>query len=534
MNENICLANFSSKMKVNGKVDLQYVMEDGSVIHNEAKNTAFPSTWAASGLIKSLLRDSTILLELTDSDDAPNMNFPFLKGEPVGYAYLGSTSSGNYRGTEVTNKRVFTLENGKLVISFTYEWTASQIPGVIRSIGYTLQNRDYFSDHQETYSWLTLPIINSACAGSFYAIVQGNRYEKVYDYLRSITWALSEPISSSQDTAGFYLTIPICKYSNDGSFTYISKTIKVYLTDYKAYSYSTYGYNMLYSVDDGSVSILCDYYVKKDGSSDYEIHRCLIKIDFENAAGFVEWDVNFKSSSTITQDAYAYLNPFRRKGISNYAVLIEKNGQIYMKLAGSASTIISYRNENPEFTSTFCFTDKENLKLETDVSMFSFCKKYPKIIVGDYLYDFNYGFSYYTDGKGVIGWVLNASGDIAYINTSESVLRDSTYASSAFSAAIDPETKQAIYCRILYSGSNNYLIYPGDGAIDHISNGNEKIYFVTRHSGFDNNTPLSWKWAADAQVFQALTHFHVPAEAQVRPENSGVRIVYELTISNPT
>lgn len=532
MNENICLANFGDKLKVNGKVDLQYVMEDGSIIHNESKNMAFTSTWAASGLIKSLLNGSLIQLELTDCDDEPNLKFPFLKGTPVGYAYLNSTSSGNYRGAEIASKRVFSFENGKLVASFTYEWTASQIPGVIRSIGYTLQNRQNMNT-DEYYNLFTIPIITGADQPCFSYIMSGDD-KTVYDYFRKVTYRLYDT-STSYDSTGCYISTTIYKKINKEGASRQSKSFKMQVYPSSVYSFARINQLLYYDADTGEIGTVWDYYVKETSTSDYQTRRCLCMIDFEGGTYDVKWDVLLKAdSSSYTQ---SYFSPFG-KDVPPYQVVVKKNGKLYLKLrasGGNASYVINKIKSEPSFTTTFCYTSPENLKKLSELSDFTFCKRFAKTVVNDKLYDLNYCCGASNSSSYVWGWVINQNNDIGYIATYENVLDDSLSSSSSLSVnvLIDSENDQLIISRMMMSSNN--VDYLNDGLIESHSFGGEKIYYVPKYylpSG--SSYPMNFRGCADAQMFQAITHFHVPAEAQVRPENSGVRIVYELTISNPT
>lgn len=532
MNENICLANFSSKMKVTGKVDLQYVMEDGSVIHNESKNMAFPSTWAASGLIKSLLNGSLIQLELTDCDDEPDLKFPFLKGNPVGYAYLNSTSSGNYRGAEIANKRVSSFENGKLVVSFTYEWTASQIPGTIRSIGYTLQNRSDMNT-DAYYNWLTVPIITGADQPCFRYVMDGED-KTVYDYFRKVTYRLYDT-SASHDSTGCYISTTIYKKLNKEGASKQSKRFKMQVYPSSVYSFARLNQLLYYDVDTGEIGTVWDYYVKETSTSDYQKRRCLCVIDFEGGTYDVKWDVLLKvDSSSYTQP---YFSPFG-KDVPPYQVVVKKNGKLYLKLGptnGDTTSVINKIKSEPSFTTTFCYTSPENLKKLSELSDFTFCKRFAKTISDKGIYDVNYccGSSY--SSSYVWGWVINQNNDIGYIASSEYVLDGSlsSYSALPVNVLIDSENDQLIISRMLMCTNNSD--YLNDGLIESYSFGGEKIYYVPKYylpSG--SSYPMNFRGCADAQMFQALTHFHVPAEVQVRPENSGVRIVYELTISNQT
>lgn len=546
MNENICLANFGDKLKVNGKVDLQYVMEDGSVIHNEAKNTAFPSTWAASGLIKTLLSNEKILLELTDCDDEPDMKFPFLNGNTVGFAYLNSSASGKHRGSEIANKRIFSFEDGKLVASFTYEWTASQIPGTIRSIGYTLQNR--YSDLSSAggYSMLTIPVITKQCK-AFSQTMSGNT-PKVYDYRKQFSYAYNYYGNNGSDDTGSYFSFNINRmYNSIGAPSPSSKVIKCYYTTgYKADRNSMYDHHLYYDVDTGDVGIVIDYVVRTSSTADFETHRALFLIDFENGTSSASWDVILATARTITyySEMYRYFNPFRipdNSNIDDYRVLIKKGNKLYFKFQPRSYTYLQTLLANyPQISTTFCYSTLDKLQVNTTPNDFHFLKRY-KTLIGstseDYLYDFNYC-CYPYDNNNVVGFAINSAGNVCYVSNSEYVVRsDNSLYNMAVSVHIDADTDQLIATRMMSYNNNSSSLSANDGAIERIVLADQHIYYVPifpYDSLPTSSTAVRERFCADAQMFQALTQFHVPADAQVRPENSGVRIVYELTISNPT
>ena len=536
MNENICLANFGDKLKVNGKVDLQYVMEDGSIIHNEAKNTAFPSTWSTSALIKCLLSkidNQTVYLELTDGDNDPDLKFPFLTGEPVGFAYVNSSASGLYLGAEIANKRIINFSGGKLILSFTYEWTASQIPGTIRSIGYTLQNLpSNYSNSAYVYSPLTAPIISATDQIFPRMVFSTPSYTVVYDYKRKVTYAMSSGTpSGNPDGSGWTVRTQCYKYSNDMSFSNISSAIGFKLTDFKPYDYYMYDSHLYYNADDGSFGIILDWRVKETSKSDWVAYRSLYLIDMDTKTSTLQWTYEIDRGTNITS---AYINPFRSTLGDEYKVLVQKDGNIYMKLNGSYSSVTSLINNNPAFTSTFCYMPIDALRGKTSSDMLSFCKPFSKIFNDSgSVYDCSFcigGYNYFR------GFTVNLSGDIGYLCDSENIIYNTTSTQSAISVLIDSSTKQLVISRKLSNPDNNSNGNSGDGPIERLFLGNECIYYIPRYDGVNTsrNESIYPRSCADAQMFQALTQFHVPAEAQVRPENSGVRVVYELTISNPT
>lgn len=539
MNENICLANFGDKLKVNGKVDLQYVMEDGSVIHNKAKNTAFLPTWAASGLIKYLLTDANyIKIELTDGDYEPDPKFPFLRGEPVGYSYLNAAASGIFRGQEVSNKRVVVADGDTLTVSFTYEWNASQIPGPIRTIGYTLQDNTGISNKMRECSTLTVPIINATNQTTPSRVLSASGYySTVYDYFREVSYSLYTRGYSQESTSnGYTLQLTVYKAHNTYPTSYSSKAIKLQLTDFSVY---TYGYGEvypLYNADTGEYCIIVGYMIKQTSASTskYEVHRAMFSVDFESGTSTKKWDVLLSSYDSNYQ--YDRINPYYPNATFR-PVLVQRNNKIYTKLDGFSLT--NLKNEiasNERFSSTFIYFDSDKLSENITKDDIGYCNRFtPSVYDDNTIRDLNYC---YAASGSLFAFIITRNMDVGYISDYDYVITTaSNSTSSSVSAIIEPDTNQLIIRPSYYNGAEGAL---GDGPIGHTLIGDDKVYFIQKYYNYSSSESAAINklkmvmGCADAEMFQALTQFHVPAEAQVRPENSGVRIVYELTISNPT
>lgn len=132
-------ANPAYNQKVKGHVSVEYVLMDGSTVKAaESNNTAVSALFYSAPLYYFLQGANTyIYLVLSDSDSALyDRPLPVMDGSLIGYAHDKSTATGAFCGMELTANRLCELTDGNLSVSRTYEWTASQVPGEVKSLGY--------------------------------------------------------------------------------------------------------------------------------------------------------------------------------------------------------------------------------------------------------------------------------------------------------------------------------------------------------------------------------------------------------------
>ena len=539
MNENIHIPVPSGFSKVEGKVDLQYLLEDGSVIHNKSKNTAFVPSWSASNIFQLFIdgNDNSPMLYLTDYDGEVDTKFPFLQGHTVGFSYPGASAKGNYCGAEIKSKRIISTENNRLTISHTYEWLASQVPGQIRKIGYTYQGFYPYSSLNSKYAGiLTLPLINMHSQMAYQ-----NFSADIVDSPRSVGIIISLPgfgISDNKLRASFTYS----RYSATEKGKYTSWSINHYLTDYRPNSYSSMETKYIYDEDTGDAYAIFYFYVRKTSSSEYEYHRQLVKLDFENQQTSTIWDVILQTSATVeTSINHTHrLSPVYADYSSDFEKWLIKRGQtLYTKInASNLSDVTKMQQEHPEITSgvlSFPYASlQSDIKIE-NCYFFPTMSEWGTSNGSRYDPNFTYG---YNSSRSIRRWVLNFSGDICFISTTEYIKHiDENSESSmqyAYNLLINTYKNKSICVPYASSfDSNSGVGLALDGAIERWSIGEHEIYAVPRYSTVGNDG-LSLKNCANNQICQALTCYSVPKEAQTRPENTGIRIVYELTISNPT
>ena len=539
MNENVMLPSLNEFKKIEGKVDLQYLLEDGSVIHNKSKNTAFVPAWSASNLFQIFINanSDSPMLYLTDYDGQVDTKFPFLQGHTVGFSYPSASAKGTYCGAEIKSKRVINTENNKLTISHTYEWLASQVPGQIRQIGYTYQSSyPYGNNISKDYGMLTLPIINMHTQMAYQSFTAD-----IVDSPRSVGIRISSTSSNiSNNKFRVYFTYTRSSATEKGK--YEDWSVNHYLTDYRPNSNAVIETKYIYDADTGDVYAIFYFYVRKTSSSEYEYHRQLVKLDFENKQTSIIWDVILQTSTTsINSDTYK-LSPLYIDYSADFDTWLIKRGQtLYTKITASPSylnKVTKMQQEHPEITSGVLSFPYESLQSDIkieDCYFFPTMSEWGTSNGNRYDPNFTYGYDTYHS---IRRWVLSFSGDICFISNTEYLKfmdeTSETTRSYHYNLLINTDKNKSM-C-VPYAASYNNNSGQGaalDGAIEWWSIGEYEIYAVPRYFEVGKDG-LSLKNCANNQICQALTCYSVPKEAQTRPENSGVRIVYELTISNPT
>lgn len=95
-------------------------------------------------------------LFMTDDNTPPDDNFQYLRGNIVGWGMNGADASGTYRGKYVAdksfNRQPFASDEGYgYRWKYVYDFTPSQVPGKIGSIGITAQYMNFSSANNPVY-----------------------------------------------------------------------------------------------------------------------------------------------------------------------------------------------------------------------------------------------------------------------------------------------------------------------------------------------------------------------------------------------
>ena len=530
MNENIHLLN--NNCKITGKVDLQYVLPDGTVQHHTSHNKAFQAAWSATSLVAQLIAGSTIALLLTDYAGQPDDSFPFLQGNTVGVAYNNSAAKGKYVGAEIANKRVISISDNKLTVSHTYEWLASQIPGTIRSIGYTMQ---FFNSEGNQLSNGVYSVNALTCQRTMAYSLQGSA--NMLDVNRESGYYISG-VSTKSENSKIIVYGTLIKYSTVLYNTHTDFAFTHVLIDQAPYAHSLFEWLMLYDVDTGSTYVIIGYYLRKTSSSDYEFHRQLIKIDVDGKQCDFIWDVLLGTSTKSTYDPYSICPLSTTYSLSCFTWLVKKGDRIFAKIEGSSSNMWKAMQADERITTCVYSFQYAELNRILSIDDLTFLPSIPSRVSADgYQYIYNTGTSaYYYDL--IRKLVISESGDFCFFCNQEYMQRiDPSEArvetSGAFNLIVVPDKNKIACVPMAYVYRNSYS-YPESACIEHININGEETFFSQTLYRFD---PTKYKqsdlrYNVMNTICQALTWYSVPESAQQRPDNSGVRVVYELTFEN--
>lgn len=152
--------NNSNRMGAHGKVTLEYISKDGKSKAITTDNYAFNGAWNTSLVIHNFLKNKGELLDLilTDYDGEVDKNIPIIPGNTVGFCTVGSGSSGIYRGAEIIGKREQSIApNGAITDKRVYEFTSSQVPGEIKTVGYSRQWKSSAMGSEDNAVGICLP-----------------------------------------------------------------------------------------------------------------------------------------------------------------------------------------------------------------------------------------------------------------------------------------------------------------------------------------------------------------------------------------
>lgn len=283
----------SNRMIPSGKVLLEYISKDGKCKSKLSKNLAFTSAWNENYVIESLLRNDSYspYLILTDYAGDVNPSLPLIPGNAVGYARIGSGSSGLYQGAEIVSSREQSVaNNGVITDKRVFEFTGSQVPGTVKTIGYSRQwnsATDAFSYPYAGYKLINSPaeaplihetrgIINNVtgkCVGIYNTsfskpstVTLKVNTSSFYD-AKSTTHTISAEISESLDSASIRQNALVLDVDT-GKYYFIIEL-------YSRPSNTTTVYRHIFEIsDDFSSMSVYDSFVVYSGTSEYPYSEC--------------------------------------------------------------------------------------------------------------------------------------------------------------------------------------------------------------------------------------------------------------------
>ena len=177
------------------------------------KNMVFPETLMVNRWWESI---NSVYTVLGDDDTPSSLDFPFMRGQTIGYGQPSQAGSGLYRGTYNASNQILCRQGeGKLSWKFQYDFTAPQAIGTIKAVSLTNQ---FAVNNYET---------------NFYALISGGSYsyrDGKYGY--SVTAAGIITITNLYN--GISITIDISEFLQNNQAKHIAidkATGKGYITE---------------------------------------------------------------------------------------------------------------------------------------------------------------------------------------------------------------------------------------------------------------------------------------------------------------
>lgn len=463
-----------------GKVLLEYISKDGKCKSKLSKNLAFTSAWNENYVIESLLRNASYspYLILTDYAGDVNPSLPLIPGNAVGYARIGSGSSGLYQGAEIVSSREQSVaNNGVITDKRVFEFTGSQVPGIVKTIGYSRQWSSV--DYSLTQPYVGYKLINSPPEAPLIADSRGIINQVTGKSVRFYNTGFNTPstVTLQVETASFYDTT----YTRHTMSANISESLTKGTIPQRA---------LVLDVDTGKYYFIVDIYSRP--SSTTNVYRYIFEIS-DDFSGMSVYD-SFLTYSGEKDYAYAecynhYIYPYSRN--LNMQSMGCKKGDKYYFGTNNDSKDYGVYEANLQARHT-------DGKTQLDFSRFIplqwplGTEKYKNgssatIFYGNSVVAFMYGS--YTYGFLNLNNVDAPAGSIRSLTTNS------------------------------YKISNLKIFNSPDGNSELIA------YFENANSTFS----LFSRYAS--ATIGALTWFRVPDDAPARAEGDGIRITYELTFT---
>lgn len=203
-----------SPQLIEGRVRLDLTNpRTGKVIERvEGKNHIFTDVFFGkefSSALDWVTNVSNAWLCMNDNSDALDENFPFLKGQTLGYGKPSTAGTGLYRGAyNAANQVLNVCDLEKIRWVFQYDFTTAQANGTIRNVGLTKQYQSPAVILRNGYrtSGVVAGWSQKTCDGvSCYTI---NNTTKVITKFNMLTGATSEiDVSAVVGTLASYLSI---------------------------------------------------------------------------------------------------------------------------------------------------------------------------------------------------------------------------------------------------------------------------------------------------------------------------------------
>ena len=467
-----------------GKVLLEYVSKDGTCKSKLSKNLAFTSAWNENYVMESFLciGSATPQLILTDYAGEVNPSLPLIPGNVVGYAVMGEGSSGLYRGAEIVSSREQSVaNNGVITDKRVFEFTGSQVPGTVKTIGYSRQWREAASSFSSSYGYVGYKLINSQPEAPLIYNERGIINQVTGKCAKFYTANFSNPniVTLQVQTSSFY----------DKSTT--MHTIRAEIPD-SLTRVSIYQDALVLDVDTGKYYFIVELYSRP--SSTTNVYRYIFEIsdDFSGMSVYDSFLVYSGAKEYPNSECYNhFMYPYSYN--RNIQPVGYKKGDKYYFGASDGSQDYGVYEANLQARHT-------DGKTQLDFSRF-IPLQWP------------FGTEKYKNGSAVTIFYGDSLVAFMYSNTAAFGFLNLNNVDAPFGSIRSLSTSY-------YKISNLKIFNPPDG-------NSELITYL--ESTQTNNTAFFNKYVSAS--IGALTWFRVPDDAPAREEGDGIRITYELTFT---
>ena len=167
MRDNIYLRDLPGICGVNGWVRIDYTDPLSGKVKKrvESGNHVFKDQFDSIAWFNVLNSTALDTLFITDDNTPPSDDFQYLRGNIIGWGRVGGSASGVYSGgyntIESYTARYFSNEN-KMKWQYVYDFTPSQIPAEIGSLGITMQYANYMTSNVPVYPTKRFPYVIEA------------------------------------------------------------------------------------------------------------------------------------------------------------------------------------------------------------------------------------------------------------------------------------------------------------------------------------------------------------------------------------
>lgn len=463
-----------------GKVLLEYVSKDGTCRSKMSKNLAFTSAWNENFVIESFLRNeyASPYLILTDYAGEVTPSLPLIPGNVVGYARIGYGSSGLYQGAEIVSSREQSVaNNGVITDKRVFEFTGSQVPGTVKTIGYSRQWSVATDSLNSPYPGYKL--INSTPEAPLIHEQRGIINQVTGKCVKLYNSVFTKPstVKVILQTSSFYDTAQTAHT--------ISAEISESLT-----SASIQQHALVLDVDTGKYYFITDIY--SNSSNTYSIYRYIFEIsdDFNSMSVYDSFLTYSGTKDYYSSECYNHFIYPYSKYLDMQPIGYKKGDKYYF---GTTNSSADYGVHEANLQARH--TDG---KTQLD-------------------------FSRFIPLQWPFGTEKQKSGYIVTIFYGDSLVAFS-YNSYAF-GFLNLNNVDAPAGSIRSSSVNNYRL--SNLKIFNSPDGNSELITYLEHT--DSKLTFFNKYAS--ATLGALTWFRVPDDAPARGEGDGIRITYELTFT---